>query len=75
MEAARPELSPETVRALLRECVTVVRPGEVLAVRLPVGMTCADVARAQAITQEVAKSAGIQAVALVGEEFAVAEPR
>ena len=27
--------SPEEVRALLRECVTVMRPGEMLVIRIP----------------------------------------
>ncbi len=30
-----PPLSPQEVRSLLRECVTVVRPGEVLVIRVP----------------------------------------
>lgn len=34
-----PVLTPETARALLRECVTVVSPGETLIIRVPEGWT------------------------------------
>ncbi len=34
-----PELSPDEIRQLLRECVTVVKPGETLILRCPEGWT------------------------------------
>jgi hypothetical protein len=43
----RPLLTPETARALLRECVTVVKPGEVLVIRVPDGWTASQAHRAQ----------------------------
>lgn len=73
-EEQPPRLAPETIAALLRECVTVVQPGEVLAVRLPLGMSMHDVARAREITETWGSQAGIRAVALVGEEFAAVTP-
>ena len=63
--------SPDEVRALLRECVTVVRPGELLVIRVPYG-TAADEARAYQRVLESAREAwGISAVVVVAEEFGV----
>ena len=63
--------SPEEVRALLRECVTVVRPGELLVIRVPYG-TPADEARAYQRVLESAREAwGISAVVVVAEELGV----
>ena len=63
--------SPDEVRALLRECVTVVRPGELLVIRVPYG-TPADEARAYQRVLESAREAwGISAVVVVAEEFGV----
>lgn len=64
-----PLLTPETARALLRECVTVVQPGEVLAVRIPDNWSAAQMDAIQDYAD--ASLAGIRVAFLPGEEFAV----
>lgn len=66
----RPLLTPEIARELLRECVTVVKPGEVLAVRLPLDMDSGDIARARGYALEVERQSGIKVAFIPGEEFA-----
>lgn len=68
-------LTPETVRELLRECVTVVAPGEVLVIRVPDDWSARQAHEAQERISEVVASRklGIAVLLLPGEEFAVAK--
>lgn len=72
----RPLLTPEAARELLRECVTVVRPGEVLAVRIPDTWSASDAERVQQQLSGIIahRKLGISVLLLPGEEFAVAQP-
>ena len=69
-------LTPETAEALLRECVTVVKPGETLVIRIPDTWHPQAVHDTQRRLSEVIAGRGLGfAVLLVpGEEFAVARP-
>jgi predicted SAM-dependent methyltransferase len=64
-------LSPDEARALLRECVTVVRPGETLVIRVPPSWTAYQVQE----YQEYADAAGLpfRVLVVMGDELAVAE--
>lgn len=67
--------SREQVRALLRECVTVVAPGETLVIRAPQDWSPTQVQEYQWVIDEAA-SAGcipIRAVVIVGDGLAVAK--
>jgi hypothetical protein len=66
-----PVLTPETAEALLRECVTVVKPGEVLAVRLPMDFQPADMGRAREYGRQVERETGVKVAFIPGEEFGV----
>jgi hypothetical protein len=70
----RPLLTPETARELAREYLTIVQPGEVLAIRVPDGWTAQQVDEAQRWISEVigCRELGIVVMLLPGEEFAVA---
>jgi hypothetical protein len=63
-------LTPETARELLRECVTVVKPGEVLAVRLPMNMNSQDMERAHDYGKAIERETGVKVAFIPGEEFA-----
>ena len=70
----RPLLTPETARELLRECVTVVRPGEVLVIRTSDGWTAEQVGEVQQYANWWLGYRGLDVsiLFLPGEEFAVA---
>ena len=65
-----PVLAPETAKALLRECVTVVSPGEALAIRVPEGWTPQQVKHYQEYASAVAP---FPVLVVIGEELAVAK--
>jgi hypothetical protein len=71
--AGEPVLTPETARALLRECVTVVKPGEMLVVRAPDWWTPGQAGEYQQYAQAVAGDA-FRVLVVLGEELAIAEP-
>ena len=66
-------LSPADVRALLRECATVVKPGETLVIRLPVGTSRNQVAEYMAVLDVMRDSFGLTAVVLVADELGVVQ--
>lgn len=68
-----PVLTPETAKALVRECVTIVRPGEVLAVRLPLSFTSGDLDYAREYARTVEREAGVKVAFIPGEELGVAQ--
>jgi hypothetical protein len=73
----RPLLTPELARELLRECVTLVKPGEVLAVRTPDSWVPDQVYDCQAYIDERLRLRGIDVAVLFlsGEEFAVTKAK
>jgi hypothetical protein len=68
-----PVLTPETAKALVRECVTIVRPGEVLAVRLPLSFTSGDLDYAREYARTVERETGVKVAFIPGEELGVAQ--
>jgi hypothetical protein len=58
-------LSPAAVEALLRECVTVVRPGETLIVRVPWGVGAEQVYKVGQYVHSSAEAMGAQFHTLV----------
>jgi hypothetical protein len=70
----RPLLTPEAARELLRECVTIVKPGEVLVIRTPDDWTAMQVEDCQESIDEGLKyrQLDVAVLFLPGEEFAVA---
>ncbi len=66
-------LSPADVRTLLRECVTVVKPGETLVIRLPVGTPRDQVAEYMAVLDVMRDAFGLTAVVLVADELGVVQ--
>lgn len=70
----RPLLTPELARELLRECVTVVKPGETLIVRADQNWTPNQVRDVQEYADTVSgyRDLGVKILFLPGEEFAVA---
>jgi hypothetical protein len=69
-----PVLTPETAKALAREYVTIVKPGEVLAVRLPLDFSPGDVDNAREFARQVERETGVKVTFIPGEEFGVARP-
>lgn len=71
-----PALTPETAKALLRECVTVVSPGETLVVRVPDTWTPQQAGEYQEHADIATASGRISfpVLVLIGEELAVAKP-
>jgi hypothetical protein len=69
------ELTPDVVAALLRACVTVVKPGQTLIVRVPVHSDRATVDRYQERLNIVIRDQelGFAALVLPAEGLAVAE--
>lgn len=69
-----PILTPETARALAREYVTILKPGEVLAIRVPGTWTDQQVHETSVRLDEVIalRNLDITVLLLPGEEFAVA---
>lgn len=71
-----PVLTPETARALLRECVTVVKPGETLVIRAPDTWTVQQVELYQEYA-DAATGAGripFGVLVVIGQELAVVQP-
>jgi hypothetical protein len=68
-----PVLTPETAMALAREYVTIVRPGEVLAVRLPMDFRGEAMDRVREFACRVGREAGVKVAFIPGEEFGVAQ--
>jgi hypothetical protein len=70
-----PPADPAQIRALLRECVTVVAPGETLIIRAHRNWTPKQVGEYQRALDDAAEYLNLpfRAVALMGEEFAVAK--
>jgi len=70
-----PPLSPDQIRSLLRECVTVVKPGEVLVIRVSENMTprqCSEYQ--QAVDGWIAHGdLGIKVMVLPGEGLGITE--
>lgn len=60
---------PETVLAAIRECVTVVKPGEVLAVRVP-GPCGEEEFAMMREAGERAREFGVRIIFIEGEQFA-----
>ncbi len=66
-------LSPADVRTLLRECVTVVKPGETLVIRLPVGTSREQVAEYMAVLDVMRDAFGLTAVILIADELGIVQ--
>jgi hypothetical protein len=67
-------LTPDEIRSLLRECVTVVKPGEILVIRVPFGGITANQHREYAEHLEYyAEQHGIRAMIVLGDELGVQE--
>lgn len=69
----RPMLHKETILAAIRECVTVVKPGETLAVRLSENFTSGQLREYQEAIDSMTeyRGLGIHVLVLPGEELAV----
>jgi len=72
-----PLLTPELARALLRECVTVVKPGETLVIRVPDSWSPGQVHTYQEYANAATEAGAVPFGVLVvlGEEPGVAETR
>lgn len=60
---------PEIVLAAIEECVTVIRPGEVLAVRVPLDLDEAEMESLADGARRLRQSHGVRVVFVAGEEF------
>jgi hypothetical protein len=71
-----PPLTPEQIRCLLRECVTVVKPGETLVVRVGFDLRPEQVRELQEVADALYSHRDFPFKVLVfpGEELAIAEP-
>ena len=69
-----PPLSPDQIRSLLRECVTVVKPGEVLVIRAPGTWTPNQLREYAEHLEYYAGEMGIRAMVVAGDGLGVAEP-
>ena len=65
-----PELDPAVLVDAIRETGIALRPGDVLAVRLPVDMDPVAVARAHGYGHAVERETGLRVAFIQGEEFA-----
>lgn len=63
--------TPDEVRALLRECVTIVRPGEILVIRVPYDTPWDKAASYQRVLDAAREAWGFRAVVVTAEEFGV----
>jgi hypothetical protein len=74
--APAPVLTPEAARALLRECVTVVQPGETLVIRAPVTWSPqqAELYQEHADAATEAGRIPFRVLVVIGDELAVAKP-
>lgn len=68
-------LTPEAARALLREYVTVVKPGETLVIRCPDWWGPAQVQEYQHWLDSHPAREGFRALAVIGEELGIAESK
>ena len=64
------ELDPAVLVDAIRETGIALRPGDVLAVRLPLSMNRAEVAHAHGYGQAVERETGLRVAFVPGEEFA-----
>jgi len=64
-------LSPVEVRHLLRQCVTVVKPGETLVIRLPLETPPNQTAEYRAVLDQMRDAFGLTAVVVVADELGV----
>lgn len=72
MSEAPPDgLSREELRALVRECATVVAPGETLIIRLSEGWPARQVEDYQECASAVTEPLGFRVLVVVGEQLAV----
>ena len=62
---------PDIVLAAMAECVTVVHPGEVLAVRVPPDLDPGEVTRLAEQAEHAGETYGVRVLFIAGEEFAV----
>lgn len=62
---------PDEVRTLLRECVTVVKPGEVLVIRVPHDTPWEEARSYQRVLDAARKEWGISAVVVTAEELGI----
>ena len=71
-----PPLTPEQVRQFLRECVTVVKPGETLVIRVPWTTTPGQLRELQDAVDQAAGWLDLpfKTLILPGDQLAVAEP-
>lgn len=71
-----PVLTPETAKALLSECVTVVSPGETLVIRVPEGWTSRQADEYQEYADAATDSGRIpfRVLVVIGAELGVARP-
>ena len=71
-----PPLSPDEIRHLLRECVTVVKPGETLILRVPWSTEPTQVRELQKALQDATNyiEAPFKVLVLPGDELTIAEP-
>ena len=56
--------------AAIRQCVTVVEPGEILAVRLPLDMDLEAADQMAEQAERIGEQSGVQLLFVFGEEFA-----
>lgn len=63
--------TPDEVRALLRECVTIVQPGEVLVIRVPYGTPWEEARSYQQALDTAREAWGFRAVVVTAEELGV----
>jgi hypothetical protein len=70
-----PPLTPEQIRCLLRECVTVVKPGETLIVRVPVTWNPEQVSNYQKNFNDWARwlELPFRVIVVIGDELGIAE--
>jgi hypothetical protein len=75
LAAERTAVPPDraALRAILRECVTVVAPGEVLVIRVT-DFTPAQLAEYGDWLRYAADELGIKAIAVIGDELGIATP-
>jgi hypothetical protein len=64
------ELDPAVLADAVRETGIALRPGDVLAVRVPLGMNGADMARARDYGHAIERETGVKVAFIPGEEFA-----
>lgn len=63
-------LTPGEILEALREAVTIIEPGEILAVRVDPRITDAEMGEMRRRAREVGERGGVTVLLLAGEEFA-----